>query len=181
MELEVRRVPPEFEHPSEEIDNSARTTRRVFVPCFDETFGEAAAKYDRARQSWEAGTHPDQKRHATTPASYEEWAGEPPWPECHLPDSFDRDGATAWCLHENTTEGTPVTPMFAAREELVAHPVARWRRSMGTDVAGSGRGGGLQRRGIGKRGRRRMARSDSDRRTRSRRTLTIRATARAGR
>ena len=80
MGLETRRVPAEFEHPAKEIDNGDGTTRSVFIPCFDETFSEASAKYESNRQAWEAGTHPDQKRYADTPASYQEWAGDAPRP-----------------------------------------------------------------------------------------------------
>ena len=125
MGLEARRVPLDFKHPTTQVRDKNGRMHEQWVPCVDNTFGEAAAEYERNRAMWIAGTHPDQKRYDETPPTYEEWAGDPPRPENHLPDSFDRAAASGWCLYENVTEGTPVTPVFKTREELVRHLVSK--------------------------------------------------------
>ena len=145
MGLEARRVPVGFEHPTRQVrDRSGRMQTR-FVPCSDSTFSEASAEYERNRKAWMAGTHPDQKRYRNTPRTYEEWAGEPPEPEGHLPETFDRAAATGWCLYEDVSEGTPVSPVFGTREELVHHlaskgagPWGRMSREAAEEIVDNG-------------------------------------------
>ena len=125
MGLEARRIPLDFKHPTEQFVDEHGKDRTRFIPCFENTFSEATAEYERNRTAWMAGTHPDQKRYDNTPDTYEVWAGEPPRRENHLPESFDRAAATGWCLYENVTEGTPVTPVFETCEQLIEHLVKK--------------------------------------------------------
>ena len=125
MGLEARRVPPDFRHPKTIVEGLDGKRREVFAPCHDRKFSEASAEHAGNRERWIAGTHPDQARHADTPKRYEDWAGPPPDPGTHLPETFDRRLATAWCLYENVTEGTPVTPIFKTRDELLNHMVTK--------------------------------------------------------
>ena len=121
MGREVRRVPAGFQHPRVRRRDRDGTTTMAYRPCHDRTFREATEEYDANRRLWEAGTHPDQQQDRDTPERYDDWAGPRPDKRCHLPDDFDRENATGWCLYENVTEGTPITPVFGTADELIDH------------------------------------------------------------
>ena len=46
-----------------------------------------------------------------------------------MPSFADYEGELGWCLYETTSEGTPVTPVFATSEELVEHLVEHGTQS----------------------------------------------------
>lgn len=52
--------------------------------------------------------------------TFEEWDGEKRLPEDYRPD-WPKEEITHFQMYEDVTEGTPVSPVFATREEL-----ARW-------------------------------------------------------
>ena len=107
---EIRRVPPNWEHPTNEKGN--------FIPLLDRTFREEAKKWDANNELWEKGEHPDQTniQGAEDCETYEKWAGKRPQPEQHRQEY---QAEPTWCqVYENITEGTPQTPPFATTEEL---------------------------------------------------------------
>lgn len=96
MGREVRRVPPDWEHP--------RDARGNFLPMYDESFEHALRVFKEERAAHErsnvffAGCIPDE------PGLY-----RPDWPD---------EARTAWQVYETTSAGTPVSPVFACREDL---------------------------------------------------------------
>ena len=44
--------------------------------------------------------------------TYEDWDGGPPDPKYHMP-TWTREEATHWQMYENTSEGSPISPVFA--------------------------------------------------------------------
>ena len=119
MGREIRRVPVDFEHPTEEQELPGGQSKRIFKPCFAEAFATANARWDREEAQWRAGRHPNQEPGRETPDSYAEWAGEAPNPDDYLPEEFDPETATGWCLYEVVTEGTPITPVFESAAALI--------------------------------------------------------------
>ena len=125
MGREVRMVPPNWDHP--------RDDRQHFQPMYDRTFQDAAAEWKREFFEWEAGKRPD---YCDDPESraleYWEWNGEPPERKYYRPWS---DAEATWVqVWETVSEGTPVTPPFATREELIAYLVNhgdRWDQERG--------------------------------------------------
>jgi hypothetical protein len=61
----------------------------------------------------------------------EEWGGGRPNPCLHMPQ-WDPEECTHYQMYENTSEGTPVSPVFATQ-----HEVARWCADNGASVLGS--------------------------------------------
>ncbi|WP_152278013.1 hypothetical protein [Methylorubrum populi] len=114
MGREIRRVPPNWSHPTEETSCGMDTSR--FVPLHDQTHAEAMAEWEGRKALWDAGERPEDW---TAGCTFDDWYGEAPDPDQYR--SFTSDGATWFQVYETVSEGTPVTPPFATLDELVAH------------------------------------------------------------
>lgn len=113
MGRELRRVPPNWEHPTRD-----HYGRAELQPMYDRTHAAAAQEwlqdFDRVRNGdaddvekeyYPHGIcHWASENHAPDPAYYRPWADE---------------DATWWQLWETVTEGTPVSPPFETQEELI--------------------------------------------------------------
>jgi hypothetical protein len=125
MGREIRRVPPDWQHPTElkGYYPDIATPRSHYTPLYDQTYEEAldehAAEYEKwvadedgSRSSWEA-KHP--ARHPLI--SFIKYHGRGPIEESYRPDFTSEP--TAYQVYETVTEGTPVSPVLATKEELV--------------------------------------------------------------
>jgi hypothetical protein len=110
MGREVRRVPPGWEHPTDEFGD--------FKPLFGD-FLSAEADFLKELED----NHGDL---AKTRKTY----GEPPVPEDYMPIWAEGE-ATLLCMYETCTEGTPISPAFETPEEL-----ARWLADTGASAFG---------------------------------------------
>ncbi len=112
MGREIRMVPPNWEHPNDERGHPK--------PMHDENFAAAAAEWKREFAEWESGKRPD---YCDDPASraleFWEWHGAPPDREYYRP--WKDEEATWFQLWQTVSEGSPVSPPFATREELAAY------------------------------------------------------------
>jgi len=115
MGREIRRVPPNWDHPVTK-DKYGRDCRQ---PMHDETFDERFAKwladFDRIR----AGNLDEIERECY-PRGLADWLvdeGQPPDPAYYRP--WKSEEATWFQLWETVSEGTPVSPPFATEEELI--------------------------------------------------------------
>lgn len=124
MGREVRRVPKNWEHPKRK-DGS-------YQPLYDEDFEAAATEWMANAILWAQGKHPDQNdewaRKNGVPAFYWQWSGEPPDEEYHRP-SWSEESRTHLQMYENTSEGTPISPVMETPEEL-----ARWLADNGASA-----------------------------------------------
>lgn len=115
MGREIRRVPPNWEHP--------KTENGSYHPMFDESYAETLKNWKWSNESWKKGEYPDQKDGSGKDCeSYAEWAGEAPEPEYYRPE-WKKDQATWWQVYETVSEGTPVSPPFETQKELVDYLV----------------------------------------------------------
>lgn len=110
MGREIRRVPPDWKHPK---DTGYR--QKGFLPMHDSPFDPAMDKWIEARRKWNADEDPDRDKH---PMAYHEWAGGPPNPEYYRP-AWQEETRTAYQVYETVSEGTPVSPVFATKDELI--------------------------------------------------------------
>ena len=110
MGRELRRVQPEWEHPEELKTSMFHEPKMGFIPLHDKTVDEAWVEwlaefkasdeyYSEFCENW--GTPPDPKYYRP------EWDEEPTW----------------FQVYETVSEGTPVTPPFATRDELIVYLV----------------------------------------------------------
>jgi len=119
MGRSVRRVPKDWEHP--------RKPDGRYQPMFDESFSEAARDWMDQAIQWDNGTHPDffadWNKERDLKADYPfywQWAGEPPDDQYYRPD-WPEESRTHLQMYEDTSEGTPISPVMETPEEL-----ARW-------------------------------------------------------
>ncbi len=96
MGREVRKVPPDWEHPKNE--------RGAYQPMYDRTLK------DEIEELIKHGEYNEKN---------------PPSPDYYLPE-WPEGSATHYQMYETTSEGTPISPVFATPEEL-----ARWLADTG--------------------------------------------------
>lgn len=114
MGRELRMVPPNWEHP--------KTTRRNgdydYQPMYNRSFKKASDEWTADFMAWmekyPSGVNEDGYR-------FWEYEGDPPGREYHVP--YEESEATWFQLYQTVSEGTPVSPPFATREELIEYLV----------------------------------------------------------
>lgn len=100
-----------------------RTEEECYRPLFDTPYIEAMNQWIIEHELWEKGEHPDQKNgECGEYRYYAQWARNPPDVEYYRPD-WKPEEMTWFQVYETVSEGTPVTPPFATREELVDYLV----------------------------------------------------------
>lgn len=114
MGREIRMVPPNWEHPKDDMGN--------LQSMFDQTFTAACEEWKRDFAAWERGERESYFDASKYPDDYQywEWNNTPPTDRRHYRPYKDEE-ATWFQLWETVTEGTPVSPPFATKEELAEH------------------------------------------------------------
>ena len=118
MGREVRKVPPNWEHPKQEHYPDR------LQPMYDRSYADA-------RQDWLDGLV-DHKPEENDGLDYWETDGNPPDREYYRP--YAGSDATWFQLWETVSEGTPVSPPFATLDELAQHLAVNgddWDRKRG--------------------------------------------------
>lgn len=127
MGREIRRVPPNYEHPKDDNDQ--------YISLLEQNYQEARDKWVKGLMAWEASPE--------TECDYWEDYGGPPKRHEHI--DYSKDEATWFQVYETVSEGTPVSPPFETPEELVDHMVykgtdwdGRWARDQAEAFVASG-------------------------------------------
>lgn len=90
---------------------------------FDEPYAEAIQEWVDGYLLWKEGKHPDQEKYDKDGEyDYKDWAGEAPESKYYRP-AWRKEEMTWWQVYETVSEGTPVTPPFATRQELIDYLV----------------------------------------------------------
>lgn len=131
MGREIRRVPPNWEHPQEEkFDVRRGTTVDAYKPMHDWAGQQAwrdwlreydafqGVEHDRIIAEYGEADYPKDQPYV----AFCGWHGSPPDPEYCRP-AWSEDEATWWQVYETVSEGTPVTPPFETQEELIEYLV----------------------------------------------------------
>jgi hypothetical protein len=116
MGREIRRVPANWEHPKDDEGN--------YIRMYDNDFDTALAEWVAGYELWKKGEHryqaefqPDEN------AQYWDYEGTPPDPHSYRPKFTEP--ADWYQVYETVSEGTPVTPPFETKEELVDYLIER--------------------------------------------------------
>jgi hypothetical protein len=112
MGREIRRVPANWEHPKDDKGNY-RNMRDV-------DFDTALTEWLDGYNLWKKGEHPAQKEYPKV-ENYWEYEGGPPDPEYCRP--VFKTPPDWYQVYQTVGEGTPLTPPFATKEELVGYLV----------------------------------------------------------
>lgn len=125
MGREIRRVPPNWEHPQKEEYNSRKGRYEPqYQPLYDEPYSEAIAEWTKNHMLWVDGKHPDQLDGSGAGyENYADWGGNAPDVKYYRPN-WKAEEMTWYQVYETVSEGTPVSPPFATKEELVEYLVA---------------------------------------------------------
>lgn len=118
MGRKLRMVPPNWDHPVVTLRNG----QEGYQPMRDRAFEAAAKEWKERFLKWEAGERPNWISEEFSKMEFWEYDGPPPNRECHRP--WQDSEATWFQVWETVSEGTPVTPPFATKEELIEYLVA---------------------------------------------------------
>ena len=127
MGREIRRVPPNWEHPRSKCehspwkggcDDAKRHGGMCFQPLHDEPFEAAAREWKNDLAAWESGERAAYLAEHGDDLEYWEYNGEPPDRAYYRP-AWSQDEASWYQAYETVSEGTPVTPPFETPEELI--------------------------------------------------------------
>ncbi len=124
MGREVRRVPADWQHP--------KMSNGRYQPMFDRSYRDAMSEWTKARDLYAQGKNDDGEPlpDAADGCTFEDWHGEEPDPAYYMPDWTDAE-RTHYQMFEDTSEGTPISPVFATPEE-----VAQWCADNGASAFG---------------------------------------------
>jgi hypothetical protein len=106
MGREVRMVPAGWEHPADEDGDS--------IPLFD-GFNKALAQWDEANDAWERGERGWGEKEMR--GTYAEYNGDRPVESDYVPD-WPAEQRTHFQYYNTTSDGEPISPVFATLEEL---------------------------------------------------------------
>lgn len=124
MGREIRRVPANWQHPMIDKPNYRRNIMdQVYQPLYDREFAPAMREWIAEWDAWERGERPSYCSDENKNMQFWEWSGPPPDPTYYRP-AWKPEDMTWYQVYETVSEGTPVTPPFATREELVEYLVA---------------------------------------------------------
>ena len=131
MGREIRRVPPNWEHPRVKCthspwaggcDDAKKHGGMCYQPLYDESFADVARKWKDDYAAWERGERPEYCSEEFGRLEYWEYDGNPPSRDYYRP-SWQPEDATWYQVYETVSEGTPVSPPFATQNELIEYLV----------------------------------------------------------
>jgi hypothetical protein len=112
MGREIRMVPPHWDHPI--------MADGQYQPMLDETYESASAKWIAEFLDWHVKkAYPDYASPEDRAMPYWDWENMPPDKAYYR--TYSDAEATWFQVFETVTEGTPVTPPFATKEELIEY------------------------------------------------------------
>lgn len=114
MGRQVRRVPRDWQHPQE-----WRRGRLEFVPLLAGPFKATHEEWIADKAAWDRGERPKYWQQGST-NDYVQWAGPEPLAADYMPEWPEAE-RTHWQMYENTSEGTPISPVMET-----PHALARW-------------------------------------------------------
>jgi hypothetical protein len=112
MGREIRRVPPDWEHPR----SSSYGHEESYQPLFDRTYREAAEEWIAKFTAWIEAGRPELMEGCPYFWDYE---GGPPDEAYHRTREWTPEQATAYQVYETVTEGTPISPVCATRDDVM--------------------------------------------------------------
>lgn len=116
MGREVRRVPKDWQHP--------RAEHGSYRPLRDANLAKRLAEWDEGAAQWAKGLKLDYVTKAWVSHgesyAFKEWDGRRPDPANYMPQWPEAE-RTHLQMYENTSEGTPISPVMETPEQL-----ARW-------------------------------------------------------
>ena len=114
MGREIRRVPPNWQHPKHEVIRFHLGQLQYVEEdrsMHDRRYEDAIEQWIKDRAEWQAKPEHD--------CTFEDWEGKAPDPDDYRP--WKDEEATWYQLWQTVSEGSPVSPPFATLDELAAY------------------------------------------------------------
>jgi len=110
-----------------------------FQELYDNDFETAASEWAENYDLWRKGEHPDQLSEDRSDYKYYwQWTGVPPDEKYYRPAWTDEE-CVCFQMYETVSEGTPVSPVFDTKEELIEWMVVEgWSRESAVEFAKDG-------------------------------------------
>jgi hypothetical protein len=128
MGREIRRVPPNWEHPKEtkgQYERGQFVIKEVYIPLYDISFNESAKEWLDELALWLEGKHDSQlepdstaNNYPRTIRGYTDYYEKFPNADHYRPE-WDEADCTAYQIYETVSEGTPVSPVFQTEQEII--------------------------------------------------------------
>mgnify|MGYP006921294662 CR=1 FL=1 len=118
MGRELRMVPKHWQHPRDEKGN--------YIPLLGDSYSERLAEWQEAFKRWHLGFKKDwinggwEPKEPDDTGFYSDYIGECPEINQYMPE-WPENLKTHFQMYENTSEGTPISPVMETPEKL-----ARW-------------------------------------------------------
>ena len=123
MGREIRMVPPNWEHPKSECTHWPKCNESFdhYQPMYDDEFNSKAEEWLKNCIDWMNGTHENAKKYKDEYPYFWMYGGEPP--DAKYYRAYKDEEATWFQMYETVSEGTPLTPPFKTKEELIDYLV----------------------------------------------------------
>jgi len=129
MGREIRRVPKGWEHPQSErcshwlgLDAHGKPGdywyRKCFKPLYDKDYETAAREWIADYEAFQRGDHPDREFINACCKYYWEY-DSPPDENYYRETAWTEAEATCYQVYETVSEGTPVSPVFETKDEMI--------------------------------------------------------------
>lgn len=135
MGREVRRVPADWDHPKNERGNYKPLLGRSYETTLADWLEGRAKWAEGVREDWSASDDGPKQWKTIEPEhaeqAWEEWDGDAPQFSDFMPN-WPEEERTHLQMYEDTSEGTPISPVMETPEEL-----ARWLADNNASAFGS--------------------------------------------
>ncbi len=122
MGREIRRVPPNWQHPlKESCPHYPTCDQMCYQPKYEQNIDDALNEWLKDFDRVRAGNMDDFEK--TCYASLAEWIKDNPPPDLDYYVNYKKEEATWYQVYQTVSEGSPVTPPFATQEELIDYLV----------------------------------------------------------
>ena len=134
MGRELRRVPPDWQHP--------RDDKGHLIPLMA-GYSEHLAEWELGALRWAEGLQNDYRggwepiadKDQVAYPTWESWSGERPDPKDYMLPDADEGELTHCQAYEDTSNGTPLSPVFATPEECAQWCADNWVSAFGRESA----------------------------------------------
>jgi len=93
-----------------------------YQPLYDKDYESACAEWKKEFAEWENGERERVRMEHGDDLEYWDWDGMPPDKDYYRP-KWSEEEMNGFAVYETVSEGTPVTPAFATRDELIDYLV----------------------------------------------------------
>lgn len=132
MSREIRRVPPGWEHPVNEVCRHRPRCKVCYRPLYDADHQTRAEEWEREYAAYLALSPEERKTKYPYEGYYWEWE-MPPDRDHYREQRWTPEEAMCYQVYEDVSEGTPISPVFETAADMRAWLIAQGHSEYATD------------------------------------------------